>query len=116
MFYNGQMCKVIINRLEDELRAQAALVEACGRRIAATHDPRLKSTWVDVFVRLMNASAATGSAVADIWWAPDCSALPALAALPKLPRLPEMGDAPPPPAVFRKASINLTYGNGMHTF
>jgi hypothetical protein len=93
--------------LERQLRAQVALVEACGRRIAAARDPRLKVAWIDAVARLMNASAATGSAMADIRWAPADAALFLLRGglgLPKLPQLPDIEDGTPPPRKFHKTT------------
>src|SRR4051794_26765111 len=92
--------------LEKQLRAQAELLEACGRRIAAAPDPRLKSAWLGAVVRLMNASAATGSAIAYIRWAPADRPWPPHATLhlPKLPQLPEIGEGSPPPAQIRKTT------------
>ncbi|HSC19793.1 MAG TPA: hypothetical protein VLC74_12865, partial [Rhizomicrobium sp.] len=83
--------------LEAQLRGQVALLDACVARIAAARDPQLKSAWISAVVRLMNASAATGSAMADIKWAPASTAfmLPIGLCLPPLPRLPEEGEGPP---------------------
>src|SRR5690242_5854710 len=92
--------------LEAQLRAQVALVEACARRAAAAGDPGLKSAWVSMLVRVMNASAATGSVLADVRWAPpSCSLadLPIRLRLPQLPPLPDMEGGPPPPR-FRKTT------------
>jgi hypothetical protein len=86
-------------QLEEQLRAQSELVQACARRAAAAGDPRLRSAWIDTVARLMNASAATGSVLAALKWAPQ-SALPALPVplrLPKLPALPYMEGRPPFP-------------------
>ena len=86
--------------LEKELRAQGGA--AGGVRPAHCRRPRsaLKSAWIDAVVRLMNASAVTGSAMADVKWAPPGAPVPALAAglcLPKLPPLPEIGEGAPTP-------------------
>ncbi len=92
--------------LEEALRAQSALVEACARRAVASRDPRLCSAWIGAVVRLMDASAATGSAIADIRWAPAGATLfqlPVRLRLPGLPPLPE-GEGGSPPPDFRKTT------------
>jgi hypothetical protein len=61
--------------LDEALRQQSALLQACAHRAAAASDPRLKSAWIDAVLRLMDASAATGSVIADLRWAPAGAAL-----------------------------------------
>src|SRR5690242_13940086 len=97
---------VHMRALEEQLRAQVALVEACARAATAARDPRLKSAWIGAMVRVMNTSAATGSVLADLKWVPTDAALFALPVrlrLPKLPPLPNMEGGPPPPH-FRKTT------------
>ncbi|HEY1637828.1 MAG TPA: hypothetical protein VGF62_04830, partial [Rhizomicrobium sp.] len=94
--------------LDEELRVQSELVQACARHAAAARDPRLKSAWIDVLVRLMDASAAIGSVIADMRRAPAGAALLSLAVrlrLPKLPSLPDVEQGtPPPPPDLRKTT------------
>src|SRR3954471_15785034 len=86
--------------LKEELRAQVALVQACSRRAVAVSDPRLKSAWIAAVVRLMDAAAATGSAIPDCKWAPPRIALldfPLAMRPPTLPPLPNVEGEPLPP-------------------
>jgi hypothetical protein len=97
--------------LEEELQAQAELVHACAERMIAARDPRLRSAWVAATVCLMNASAATGSAMADIRWAPDgpaSSAFQDRLRLPKLPPLPDVGSGPSL-GFFKTTSSKISY-------
>jgi hypothetical protein len=95
-----------MHALEKQLRAQSDHVRACGQCVLAAHDPRLKSAWIDAIVRLMDASAATGSVIADLKWAPRTTLLnvPLRLHLPPLPPLPDLEEAPPPPPQIRKTT------------
>lgn len=86
-----------IRALEEHLQAQFALLQACARLGAPARDARPCPMWIDVFVRMSYAMAATGSAVARLQAAPqNCLRLPRLR-LPKLPAQPDPGEHPPPP-------------------
>jgi hypothetical protein len=90
--------------LEEVLRGQSGLVEACARRAVAARDPRLKSAWIGAVVRLMDASAVTGSAIAAIQWAPTDAVLfqlPICLCLPNLPPLPEGKGGTPSPSILQ---------------
>src|SRR5581483_9499494 len=108
MFYTAPMEGAsLLSSLEEELRAQTALVAACFDRAAAAGDPRLKSAWRKLAVRLMNVSAATGWALAALKWAPRHSGMADLAVglrLPKLPPLPDSGGSPPPHKICKTTS------------
>src|SRR6476646_4630447 len=94
---------------EEALRAQSALLQACVHRAAAAHDPRPKSAWIDAVVHLMDMSAVTGSAIADIRWMPRGTGfheLPIRLRLPKLPPLPDEEEGTPPPPNFRKTTAS----------
>src|SRR5689334_20098985 len=94
--------KIAWLRLEDELRAQATLLEACrDRAVAALGNPRLCSAWIGHFVRLSHAMAATGSAIAALRHADGDAKVPALS-LPSLPHLPKEGEGAP--SSFRKTT------------
>src|SRR4051812_42061756 len=93
--------------LDEELRVQSELVQACARRAAAARDPRLKSAWIDAVVHLMDASATIGSVIADVRRAPADAALfslPVCLRLPKLPLLPNTEEPLPPPPTIRKTT------------
>jgi hypothetical protein len=95
-----------LHRLEGGLRAQVTLLQACARAAAAARDPRVKSAWIGAVVRLMSASAVTGSMIATIRWAPadsGVSALPVRPGAPKLPPLPNL-EGPPPPNFYKTTS------------
>src|ERR1051325_9771066 len=76
--------------LEEHLRAQLTLATACRDRAFAAPDPRLRSAWIGPFIRISNAMAATGSAIARLQAARGAP-IPGLFALglPDLPVLPE---------------------------
>jgi len=60
----------------------------------------------------MNASAVTGSAMADVKWAPPGAPVPALAAglcLPKLPPLPEIGEGAPTPCQISQNNLRRNF-------
>src|SRR4051812_35773519 len=92
--------KRYLHTLEEELRRQVALVHACARAAAAADDPRLKSACIGAVVCLMNASAATGSMIANVRWVSadgGLSALPLRLRVPRLPPLPKEEGGPPSP-------------------
>src|SRR5689334_1495750 len=93
----------VTRALNEHLRAQLALAEGIRVRARAARDPRLRCAWTRHFVRISNAMAATGSAMARLKWAPGVAALalPALR-LPALPPLPQEGGLPP--AEIRKTT------------
>jgi hypothetical protein len=85
--------------LEEHLRAQLTLAEGCRDRAVAAAGPHLRSVWIGHFVRVSNAMAVTGSALARVVRADGGVASLSLAPLrlPALPRLPEEEGYPPPP-------------------
>ena len=91
-----------MHALEHQLRAQAKHLQACAQRAAG--DPRLKSAWIEAVVRLMDASAATGSAIADLKWSPRDPVIPVRLRLPDLPALPNAEGGPPPPQIRKTTS------------
>src|SRR5437763_12210288 len=95
-FYSICMdAEMSIFRLEEEVRAQVTLLMVCrDRAVVALGNPRLCSAWIGHFVRLSNAMAATGSAIAALRHADGDAAVPAFR-LPALPRLPEEGEGVP---------------------
>src|SRR5690349_11267719 len=84
--------------LLEQVRARSALIQACCRRAAEAHDPQLKSARIDVIVHVVNASARTGAATADLKWAPQSSppGPRVRLRLPRLPSLPEIENTPLP--------------------
>ena len=89
-------CAALMPGLEEQLRAQLRLIDGFQARARTAADPRLKSAWIGQFVRVSNAMALTGNAMARLKWAPgaETRALHALC-LPALPLLPGEGDPPP---------------------
>ena len=85
--------------LEQQLRAQLGLIQGCcGRAVSAQH-PQLKSAWINVVVRVMDASTRTGAVIADLKWAPQTSLnnYPVRLRLPQIPSLPNAENTPLPP-------------------
>src|SRR5437868_156787 len=96
-----------MHELEEELRAKVALLPGCARAAAAAGDPRLKFAWIGAVVRLMNASAATGSVIAALERAPPRAAglLPPVSLrAPKLSPLPNAEGGPPSPIFCKTTS------------
>src|SRR5690349_8885753 len=83
--------------LEEHLRAQVTLAEECRGRAVAARDPRLASAWIGHFIRVSNAMAATGGAIARLRHAGSGAAMLTLPALrlPGLPPLPDEGEEVP---------------------
>jgi hypothetical protein len=89
------------------------LVHACARAAAAADDPRLKSACIGAVVCLMNASAATGSMIANVRWVSadgGLSALPLRLRVPRLPPLPKEEGGPHPPAFCKTTSGRFSSG------
>src|SRR5256885_11354144 len=102
----------LAHALEEHLRAQLTLGKACRDRAVAARDPHLRSAWIGHAVRVSNAMAATGSALARLRYAGGgiARALPlAPLCLPGLPRLPEEGEGIPQD--FRKTTPSRIYSN-----
>lgn len=98
----------LMSALDRHLREQLRLIQGLRERARTAGDLRLKSAWIGQFVRVSNAMAMTGNAMARLKWAPgaDHLVLPALC-LPVLPLLPEEGD--PPPSKNRKTTSGTIY-------
>src|ERR1043166_5396068 len=93
--------------LQEQARAQQALVEACCARIASAPRPELRSVWVAAVTKLVDGSIATALAMGALERAPSrtlLSALPLRLRLPAVPRLPDVEGDPPPPAFFPKTT------------
>jgi hypothetical protein len=93
--------------LEEHLRAQLDLLQACRRRAVDARDPRLCSAWIASVVQLCHAMAAVGSLVADLKWAPDSTAecaFPLASRLPRLPLLRAEEGTPLPPQIRKTTS------------
>ena len=93
-----------LSALQEYLRAQSELNNECLSRAVSACDPRLKSAWIGVFVRLCDAVVANGHAIADLKHAPGPISLPVRWRLPKLPSLPKMEGGTPPPPHFHKTT------------
>jgi hypothetical protein len=85
----------LIAPLEEHLWAQSQLNDGILKRAGAAGDPRLRCAWIRQFTRILHAMAMTGSAMAQLKWAPaaDTLVLSALR-LPALPLLPKEADPP----------------------
>jgi hypothetical protein len=75
-------CAELMSALEEHLRAQLRLIEGFRERARVAGDPRLKFAWLRQFVRVSNAMAETGNAMARLKWAPDAGSLVLPALLP----------------------------------
>jgi hypothetical protein len=82
--------------LQASLQTQSELNEACLKRVVSANDPKTKSAWIGVFVRLCDAVVANAHAIADLEHARGPVSMPERLRLPKLPCLPEEGRHPLP--------------------
>jgi hypothetical protein len=93
-----------LSALQEYLQAQSELNNECLRRAVSACDPRLKSAWIGVFVRLCDAVVANGHAIADLKHLPGHVIPPVRLCLPRLPALPKMEGGTPPPPHFHKTT------------